>query len=224
MWLQRHNYFAEQPVQWTVLLYDHVGSRYVDKDSASIEYYKCLDEAEKFSKEAEKSSVKKDEAAGNKACAAWYRGEANAWKILMDAGGGLSLRGYTLDPRSGLPGFQVHIVVPGEKTTAYDDPGDINGKPVRHNFQVWVQGKIIALASLTGPSLQAALTGRVALLSVEEAPAAPYRVEPTAPAMPDSGGPCPWCRGTGHVYDQHGRIMKMCPSCNGTGRWPPDFP
>ena len=154
MWLQRNNYFAEHPVQWTV---HFNGSRYVDKDSASIEYYKCLGKAEKFSKEAEKSGVKKDEAAGNEACAAWYRGEAKAWKILIDAGGGLSLNGEIL-------GFYaVHIVLPGKRTTAWMD--DLKIRPAWHDPQVQVKGKIIALSILPGPCLEVVLTGRVTLLS-----------------------------------------------------------
>jgi len=223
MWLQRNNYFAEQPLQWEVTL-DNIynvqdnnsRSAYVNKDTASIEYYKCLGEAEKFSKEAEKSGVKKEEAAGNEARAAWFRGEAKAWKILMDAGGGVSVNGSTSTGQveADLPVFRVHLVFPWGRPT-----GDVvlrgpDGKPVPLSTipysKVRVQGKIIALAFLTGPSgvsLHATLTGKVTAVykgtgkvtsmppqreTVEEHEAAqralegrpPRAVEPAAPAVP----------------------------------------
>ena len=177
MWLQRHNYFAEQRVLWKVdlaLIMDSHVSLYHDKDSASIEYYKCLGEAEKFSKEAEKfskdkipSGVKKDEAvanearaARNEALAAQFRGEAKAWKILMNAGGGLSLCGTTRSPEArekdiirSISELKVHIVLPGEKSVeAY-----YVGKHV-----VLIQGRIVALGTN-----EAVLTGKASRASVD---------------------------------------------------------
>jgi hypothetical protein len=135
MWLKRHNYFAEQSVQWKVL---HNGAIYFDKDLASIEYYKCLGNAEKASKEAEnlskdkmQSGVKKDEADRVEARVVYYRGEAKGWKILMDAGGGNSIIGYAF----GSPGRRllIHLVLPGEKSTA------------AYVKELVVQGRIVTL-------------------------------------------------------------------------------
>jgi cell division protein FtsB len=216
MWLQRNNYFAEQPLQWEVTL-DNIynvqdnnsRSAYVNKDNASIEYYKCLAEVEKIGKEG----VSKDEIVAR---AAWFRGEAKAWKILMDAGGGVSVNGSTSTGQveADLPVFRVHLVFPWGRPT-----GDVvlrgpDGKPVPLSTipysKVRVQGKIIALAFLTGPSgvsLHATLTGKVTAVykgtgkvtsmppqreTVEEHEAAqralegrpPRAVEPAAPAVP----------------------------------------
>jgi len=209
MWLQRHNYFAEQPVEWEISLDDNYNvqnnnwrSAYINKDSASIEYYKCLSEVEKIGKEAEtysKEGVSKDEivkkAERDEARAAWFRGEAKAWKILMDAGGGVSLNGSTTATQveADLPVFRVHLVFPGRSTTADVFPG-LDGKPVRlstvQHPRVRVQGKIIALGEISTANrtsgqrqsaatsagltvLQVALTGRVTILSKTAAPRPP---------------------------------------------------
>ena len=191
MWLQRNNYFAEQPLQWDVFLDNgqdgYMRFNYVDKDSASTEYYKCLSELEKIGKEAEtysKEGVSNDDlvktAEREDLRAAWFRGEAKAWKMLMDAGGGISLRGGTTatQEEADLPVFRVHLVLPGGGSKAYAAFPGIAGQPISRNVLVRVQGKIIALGAIPKsaatsaglPHLQAALTGRVTILSKSAAP------------------------------------------------------
>jgi hypothetical protein len=172
MWLHRHNYFTEQRVRWKLWLHSTVDSPYFDKDTAAIEYYRCLGEAEKFGKEAEKyrkveekyskeeiqSGVKKIQAPKREAVAAWYRGEVKAWKILMDAGGGLSLYGSVISTRG--KGFsEVHLVLPGERSAA----------AYLRSGVVLVQGRIVALGVSFSPEaiLKAALTGNASSLSVD---------------------------------------------------------
>jgi len=227
-WLQRNNYFAEQRVQWEVTLdkiynvqNNNFRSGYVNKDNASIEYYKCLAEVEKIGKEG----VSKDEIVAR---AAWFRGEAKAWKILMDAGGGVSLTGSTSTTQveADLPVFRVHLVFPWGPRGKVVIRGP-DGKPVPLSTipyrKVRVQGKIIALAFLTGPSgvsLHAALTGRVTAVykkvtsmpprreTLEEHKAAQRALE-GRPAP--QWRPCPECNGSG-------TSTFICGFCNGTGK------
>jgi len=250
MWLQRNNYFVEQPMRWEVWLDNNYNAQdnnsisgYVNKDSASIEYYKCLDEAEKIGKEVEtysKEGVSQEEidkkVERDKARAAWFRGEAKAWKILMDAGGGVSLSGSTTATQNeaDLPVFRVHLVFPGGRSKAGVVLPGPDGKPVPLSTaqypKVLVQGKIIALgeiptanqtsgrrksaatsAGLTG--LQAALTGRVSFLFKNEAPTPKretleeHEAAQRGTAPPSRVGP------TAPPAPQ----WQPCPSCNGSG-------
>jgi len=161
MWLQRHKYFAGQSVQWKVeFLKNEMNSRYIDKDAASIEYYKCLGLAKTANKNARTTAADKAAAERYGIEEGWFEGEARAWKILMDAGGGLSLRGWAKGaggPIDGLMG--VHLVLPGARSaTAYF------GTPL--NRMVLVQGKIVVLGADSGTK-QAALTCRVSSLSAD---------------------------------------------------------
>jgi len=156
MWLQRHNYFAEQPVQWQVVIRN---SLYVDKDTASIEYYKCLGSAKISSTNKMLPTVGKNDAEKYGIEEAWNEGEARAWKILMDAGGGVSLSGATPSERNkdfvSSNAVRVHIVLPGERSTAASVGVGM----------VLFQGKIVVLGA-QGADPLAALTGRVSRLSV----------------------------------------------------------
>jgi hypothetical protein len=156
MWLQRNNYFAGQPVQWKVHLFGRMdsesNSRYADKNSASIEYYKCLGQAEVDNKNKSRPGATKREAEMYGGHEAVCRGEAGAWKILMDAGGGLSLLGITASTGAGV---QVHLILPGERSMAA-----YAGTPGHH--AVLVQGKIVTL-SADGATPMAVLTGRASL-------------------------------------------------------------
>jgi len=157
-WLQRHDYFDEQPVQWKVTLADEARSFYVDKDTASIEYYKCLGDAKKISANRQLEDTK-DKAETYEFFAADERREAKAWKVLMDAGGGLSMYGWTGIERE--KGIEIHLVIPGERSAAAYYVG---------NRAVLVQGRIVALnAGLISPYvvLRAALTGKATSLSAD---------------------------------------------------------
>jgi len=156
MWLQRHNYFTGQSVQWKVL-FINMNSHYADKDMASIEYYKCLASAEAQSTAAHNTAVEKAVAEEYEVKAALSRNEAKVWKILMDAGGGLSLHGEASSTfhagfNTGLNGPRVHLVLPGERSIA----AYVGGEP----HMVLVQGKIVALSVGDGATPEAALTGR----------------------------------------------------------------
>jgi len=174
-WLQRHNYFAEQPVQWKILLDDKARSIYVDKDTASIEYYRCLGDAEKI--RANRQSVARNDEF-YEFCEADKRAEAKAWKILMDAGGGLSMHGRGGSAESG-EGFSIHLVLPGETSAAAyyvrnrgDEREAVVALPrLRDERQVvLVQGRIVALNAGEVSSyviLNAALTGKATSLSAD---------------------------------------------------------
>ena len=237
MWLQRNNYFAEQTLQWEVTLDkiynvqdNNFRSGYVNKDDASIEYYKCLAEVENIGKEAEtysKEGVSKDEIVAR---AAWFSGEAKAWKILMDAGGGVSVNGSTSTGQveADLPVFRVHLVFPwGRPTGDVVLPGP-DGKPVPLSTipygKVRVRGKIIALTFLTGPSgvsLHATLTGRVTAVYKKGTGEVPPRLETVEEHEARQRAlegrpspqwrPCPSCNGSG-------TSTFICGFCNGTGK------